>query len=82
MTRSVGVGSGALPRSLSDELISRPVVAAAVVSTGLLVAGEMDTLGAMHVLIGPAAGHSAAVCEGRVVGFARLRHCATLACPV
>jgi len=63
VTRSVGVGSGALPRSLSDELISRPVVAAAVVSTGLLVAGEMDTHGAMHVLIGPAAGHSAAVCE-------------------
>jgi 2-polyprenyl-6-methoxyphenol hydroxylase-like FAD-dependent oxidoreductase len=34
-----------------------------LLSTGLLVAGEMDTHGAIHYLLGPAAGHTAAVCE-------------------
>ena len=34
-----------------------------LLSTGLLVEGEMDTAGAMHYLLGRTAGHSAAVCE-------------------
>ncbi len=34
-----------------------------LLSTGLLVEGEMDTEGAIHYLLGRTAGHSAAVCE-------------------
>ena len=34
-----------------------------LLSTGLLVEGEMDTEGAIHYLFGRTAGHSAAVCE-------------------